>query len=172
MILESSWSPIEDVLDNPMSLGDEDVVEENESEHVVKKKVQSEPIWETLTKRQEIFCRLYATDKEFFGNWVKAYLEVYDIDTSRKGWYQTACVCASKLLSNAKVFNRINILLEEQGLNDAFVDKQLLFVISQHDDLTNKMSAVKEYNKLKQRITDKISLEWNPFSKILEEIRK
>lgn len=171
MILESSWSPIEDVLDNPLSLGDEDVMEEK-NWHVVIKKVEREIVWEKLTKRQEKFCQLYATDTEFFGNWVQSYLEVYDIDTTKKWWYNTATVCASQLLVNPKVYNRINELLDEQGLNDAFVDKQLLFVISQQDDFTNKMAAIKEYNKLKQRITDKISLEWNPFSTLLEQVRK
>lgn len=108
--------------------------------------------------RQEMFCRLYATDKEFFGNGVESYLEVYDIDRSKPNWYKTACVNASRLLGNAKVFNRINELLTEGGLNDAFVDKQLLFLISQQVDLGAKGNAIREYNKLKKRITDKIDL--------------
>ena len=123
--------------------------------------VESERVGETLSLRQEKFCRLYALDTEFMGNWVQAYLEVYDIDTEKKGWYKTACVCASQLLSNPKVFNRINDLLATDGLNDQFVDKQLLYVISQQADLWNKMNAVKEYNKLKKRITDKIEMEGN-----------
>ncbi len=92
------------------------------------------------------------------GNGVSAYMEIYDIDTEKPGWYKTACVCASQLLSNPKVFNRINALLEQDGLNDQFVDKQLLYVISQQSDITNKISAIKEYNKLKQRITDKLEV--------------
>jgi hypothetical protein len=46
-------------------------------------------------------------------------------------------------------------MLDDAGLNDNFVDKQLLFVISQHADLNAKMKAIEQYNKLKQRITDK-----------------
>jgi hypothetical protein len=109
-------------------------------------------------ERQERFCKLYASDREFFGNGVETYLEVYDIDKSKKNWYKTACVCASQLLSNPKVFTRINELLESEGLNDAFVDKQLLFLISQQDDKTNKNAAIREYNKLKQRITEKMEI--------------
>lgn len=116
----------------------------------------TEPIEETLNPKQLAFCELYASDSSCFGNWVASYLEVYDIDKSKPNWYKTACQAASRLLSNVKVYSKINSLLEEQGLNDQFVDKQLLFLISQQSDLTNKVQAIKEYNKLKKRITDKI----------------
>jgi hypothetical protein len=62
------------------------------------------------------------------------------------------------LLSNAKVCERINELLTDKGLNDQFVDKQLLFVITQHADFGSKVNAIKEYNKLKQRIIDKLDM--------------
>jgi hypothetical protein len=109
-----------------------------------------------LNLKQEAFCQLYATEKEFFGNGVESYMEVYDIDTSKPNWYKSACAAASRLLSNVKVSKRINELLEEQGLNDSFVDKQLKFLLTQHADFKSKLGAIKEYNKLKQRITEKI----------------
>ncbi|MDF9749191.1 hypothetical protein M2428_000621 [Arthrobacter sp. ES3-54] len=59
-------------------------------------------------------------------------------------------------MSNVKVAARINQLLDEAGLNDAHVDKQLLFLITQHADFTNKLGAIREYNKLKARITEKV----------------
>jgi hypothetical protein len=108
-----------------------------------------------LMVRQEKFCQLYATETEFFGNGVQTYLEVYDIDTTKPNWYKTALAASSRLLANVKVLDRINEILEEQGLNDSFVDKQLKFLLTQHADFTNKLGAIKEYNKLKQRITDK-----------------
>lgn len=111
---------------------------------------------EALNLKQEEFCRLYATEKEFFGNGVETYLELYDVDTSKPNWYKTACSAASRLLSNVKVIDRIAELLEEQGLNDVFVDKQLKFLLTQHADFKSKLGAIKEYNKLKQRITEKI----------------
>lgn len=113
---------------------------------------------ESLMERQEKFCQLYTTNEEFFGNGVQSYLEVYDIDRSKPNWYKTACAAAAQLLVNIKVIDRINELLEEQGLNDVFVDKQLKFLITQHADFTNKLGALKEYNKLKQRIVDKAEL--------------
>lgn len=109
-----------------------------------------------LNPKQEKFCKLYATDREFFGNGVETYIEVYKPDKSKKNWYKTACSAASQLLSNIKVYTRINELLEEEGLNDQNVDKQLLFLVNQHEDKGNKLGAIREYNKLKTRITDKI----------------
>lgn len=126
-----------------------------------------------LNPKQEMFCQLYATEREFFGNGVQAYIEAYEPDTSQKNWYNAACASASRLLSNAKVCERINSLLEEQGLNDQNVDKQLLFLINQHADFKSKAAAIKEYNKLKTRITDKVELTVNPFKELTtEELRK
>jgi hypothetical protein len=111
---------------------------------------------EELLQRQEKFCQLYTGEQEFFGNGVESYLEIYDIDKTKPNWYKTACACASRLLSNAKVIERISELLEEQGLNDQFVDKQLKFLLTQYADFGSKLGAIKEYNKLKQRIVDKV----------------
>lgn len=123
-------------------------------------------IWEELhlLAKQELFCQLY-TSKEFFGNWVQSYIEAYDPDQSKPNWYKTACASAWQILSNIKVCTRINELLDESGLNDQFVDKQLLFLITQHDEKGSKLGAIKEYNALKQRITKKLDVtSWgNPY---------
>ncbi len=120
-----------------------------------------------LNPDQERFCQLYATDREFFGNGVESYLEAYEesIDRTKPNWYKTACASASRLLSNAKVYTRINEIMEECGLNDIAVDRQLSFMIAQQADFTNKMAAIKEYNKLKQRIVDRmdVRVEQRPF---------
>ncbi len=113
-----------------------------------------------VTPKQEKFCQLYAGEEEFFGNGVQSYIEAgYDIDMTKPNWYKTACVAASQLLSNVKVLKRIDEILEEQGFNDQFIDKQLKFLATQHVDFKAKLGAVKEYNKLKQRITDKKEIE-------------
>lgn len=104
-----------------------------------------------LNPKQEEFAKLYASDKEFFGNGVQAYIEAYEPDMSRKGWYNSACASASQLLSNIKVLKRIDQLLELRGLNDAFVDKQLELLITQNADYKTKVAAIKEYNTLKAR---------------------
>ena len=109
-----------------------------------------------LNLRQEEFCQLFATETEFFGNGVQTYIEVYKPDKTEKNWYKNACSMASQILSNLKVCRRINELLEEGGLNDQNVDKQLQYLITQYADNTSKLGAIREYNKLKQRITEKL----------------
>lgn len=108
-----------------------------------------------LNPKQEKFCQVYATDREFFGNGVESYMEAYGVDKSKKNWYKVAQSSASRLLSNAIICERINELLENTGLNDEFVDKQLRFLLTQHADFNAKAQAIREYNKLKQRITEK-----------------
>ena len=105
-----------------------------------------------LNLEQEKFCKLYATDAEFFGNGVATYVEVYKPDQKKPNWYKSACSSASRILSNVKVCQYINNLLEKDGLNNEFIDKQLLFLATQHADFGSKMNAIKEYNQLKSRI--------------------
>ena len=105
---------------------------------------------EILSLRQERYCELFTSpDKDFFGNGAQAYLDVYDINRSNPNWYKTACACASRLLSYAKVINRINELLENQGFTDENVEKQHLFLLNQFTDLKTKMKAIDSYYKLK-----------------------
>lgn len=109
-----------------------------------------------LTPKQEEFCQIYTSDdREFFGNGVQTYLEVYDIDRTKPNWYDTACVCASQLLRKPKIYRRIEALLQQGGLIDIHVDKHLLFLITQQADFASKLGAIREYNKLKARITEK-----------------
>jgi hypothetical protein len=107
-----------------------------------------------LTQKQERFAQLYATEREFFGNGVASYIEAYNPSRIRLGWYEAACSSASRLLSNVKVCRRINELLEEAGLNDQNVDKQLAFLVTQHSDFKTKLGAIREYNKMKKRVND------------------
>lgn len=109
-----------------------------------------------LNERQELFCQYYATDREFFGNGVQTYIEIYEPDTRKPNWYKSACASASQILANIKVAKRINELLEGNGLNDNYVDKQLEFLVTQHADFKAKLGAIKEYNALKTRILQKI----------------
>jgi len=144
----------------------------SKSEKTHKKQIQPEkisPLGKTddvevandakLNPKQELFCKLYISDREFFGNGVQAYFEAYGVDKSKAGSYKTACTNASRLLSNAKVLEKINELLEKEDLNDPFVDKQLGFLITQNADFKTKLGAIREYNKLRKRITEKDDIE-------------
>lgn len=110
---------------------------------------------EKLNPKQELFCTLYATDREFFGNGTQAYIEAYDPPRQSKNWYLAARTSASELLTKPNILKRINELLEESGLNDVHVDKQLAFLITQNADFKSKVAAIKEYNSLKSRIIKK-----------------
>ena len=105
---------------------------------------------ERLNPKQEKFCRLYASDREFFGNGVESYLEAYNLPPSK---YTTALSNAGRLLVNAYVLARIDELLDIQ-INNAVVDKELGFTIIQKRDLSSKVAAIREYNRVKKRVDE------------------
>lgn len=125
---------------------------------------------EKLNEKQELFCQLYATDREFFGNGVQTYIEVYEPNQSKPNWYRNACSSASEILSNPKVCRRITELLEDGGLNDVNVDKQLSLVILQNADFGSKIAAIREYNKLRRRITEKLDVDVKSGGKPIKQV--
>lgn len=147
-----------------------------------KKKEEEKKEEKKLTPKQELFCQLYATNLDYFGNWVQAYAKAYWIDLTQKWGYQTAKTNASKMLTNANLLERLRELGDDV-LNDVMIDKELAFVATQRAELWPKMKAINEYNKLKQRIIDKSEVKhsWDltykdmteaELDKKLEEIEK
>jgi hypothetical protein len=137
-----------------------------------KKKKRINPVTkEPMTFQQKRFCELYVT-REFFGNGVESYMEAYNIDKTKEGAYESARTGAWRLLTDVDILNKINSLLDSQGLNDSNVDKQLLFLINQHADFTAKNAAIREYNKLKSRITDKVDLKIKQCTPIFPDVSK
>ena len=138
-----------------------------------------------LNINQELFCRYYTQDSDTFGNATRAYGFAYDYKldelpdddavyetiTDEKGHahqelvepstkQKALSVCATegnRLLRNPKVLTRITTLLNEM-LTEEFVDAELLKVIRQDHDLGPKVRAISEFNKLRQRITDRLDL--------------
>lgn len=132
--------------------------------------VDDRPIWVQfgINLQQETFCQYYTSQSEFFGNGVQSYMQAYDMDITSQNAYQVAKTSASRLLNDVHICKRINSLLEEGGLNDVNVDKQLMFLINQYDDKNIKLGALREYNKLKQRITEKYDINvFTPVTKIV-----
>lgn len=107
-----------------------------------------------LPIEHERFCQVYVS-KEHFGSGVDSYMEVYGVK------YNSAKVGACLLLKRPEIARRINELLDEAGLSDNFVDKQLLFLITQQHDLAAKVAAIREYNKLRQRVIEKVDITSN-----------
>lgn len=105
-----------------------------------------------LTPKQRRFCELYARSEEFFCNGVKAYMAAFG-SKGKPVSYDSAKVGASKLLADVRVSKYINEILEADGLNTTFVDKQLTMLMIQNADLHVKLAAIREYNRLKGRIT-------------------
>ncbi len=111
-----------------------------------------------LNAKQEKFCKLYASDEEFFCNGVKSYMKAYGTK-DKPATYNTARANSYNLLTKTYFLKKIVELIELDGLNDSFVDKQLAKLINQDADFKAKMGAIKEYNALKTRITKKLQVE-------------
>jgi len=110
-----------------------------------------------LNAKQLLFCNYYVSN-DTFGNGVQSYCKAYDIDYSDVKTQGQARHSASMLLNNVNICKHINNLLDEAGLNDNFADKRLLFLITQNEDKATCLNAIKEYNKLRARITDKLEV--------------
>lgn len=129
----------------------------------------TDPTKEGLSPMEEAFCELYVSPTEFYGNGTQSYIEAFDV-TVVKGksrgeeseyenemTYDAVRQAAYKLLTNTHILTRINELLEEGGLNDQFIDKQLKHLITQHADPRVQLAAITEYNKLKARIVSNVN---------------
>lgn len=118
-------------------------------------------IQQSLTPKEDMFCKLYASDKEYFGNGTQSVILAFNIDLNRPNANHNAREKAHALLTKPDILKRIDEYLELGGLNDEIVDKELLFVITQKAELGPKVAAIREYNALKARIIKKLELSGN-----------
>ncbi len=152
---------VEEIVDEEFADQDEDIVDNPKADiysNLTDHKVELDGKVYKLTGKQELFCRLYATEREFFCNGVQSYIEAYDLDVGKKGTYNDAKANAYKMLTKGYILKRIDELIELHGLNDQMVDKQLEKVIAQDGDLKAKVQGIKEYNNLKARITKQVDI--------------
>lgn len=134
-------------------------------------------IGETLTAKQEAFCRFYTQIGATFGNATLSYAEAYGVDLesysdekevlaenedgepiewgdSPRSVVANRCASAgSRLLRNVKVDKRVRELLNEMMTTEV-IDARLVEIIMKGKD-TDAIQAIKEFNKLKQRIIEK-----------------
>ena len=114
----------------------------------------SKEVDNTLKFRHERYCQAFL---KYRGNGTQAYLEAsQDENGVPTVTYETASVESSRLLRNPNILKRIQEVLKEKGFNDENIDNELLELIIQNDDKGSKLGAIREYNKLKQRITEKL----------------
>jgi phage terminase small subunit len=106
-----------------------------------------------LNLKQDLFCKIYATDPQCIGNATYAYMKAYGIKN-----IQSAKPLSSNLLTKPEVTARINEYLSQDGFNDQSVDKKHNFLIQQYKDLNVSLKAIEHYNKLKKRITERLEI--------------
>lgn len=112
----------------------------------------------SLNPRQKLFCRYFAGlgERRLLANATASYVEAYSIKESKKSC-AAARRSASDLLTNPDIKATINRLFKEQFQSDVF-DNELLKAALQDDDLSAKVQAIREFNRLKGRIVNKLKL--------------
>lgn len=134
---------------------------------------------------QELFCILYTTNTlpVFWGNGQNSYAFAYGYDKkiddikallngpakNRKGkskiflsdqiqkHHNTCRVSAVRLLTNVNAKRRCGYLLDQLGTN-LIVDRELVYVMQQREDLDVKMRAIEHHDKREQRIREKVDI--------------
>ena len=116
-----------------------------------------------LNPNQRAFCEYYAGGGEYFGNGVWSYILAYkkeqdiplisysSLNEIQKRAYEIAKADAANLVAKSNIQKRCNELLDAL-IKDEIVDRELAKVIMQNSELPAKVSAIKEYNLLRNRI--------------------
>lgn len=119
---------------------------------------------ELLNPKQELFCHYYvfgsgtraseSPDSFGVGNGVRSYAKAYDQELPAQ--YSACGAEANALLKKPKIVERIRELLATT-FNDDAVDARLNQIIFSGRD-EHSVQGIREYNKLKQRITEKTDI--------------
>lgn len=137
----------------------------------IKEKKEEKEVKKWLNPKQEFFCQLYATNIEYLGNWTQAYAMAYwkDLDDPKEN--KASRNWAYENLTKPDILERIREL-QNDFLSEEMVDKELSFVALQRADLSSKMRAISEFNKLKKRITEKMELKHTDLWEALLRLKK
>lgn len=107
-----------------------------------------------LNPKQDMFCKVFATDQNCLANGKLSYKKVYGEHLSD----DVASASSGRFLMDSRFTARINEYLERDGFNNETVDAHHLFLIKQKKDMGVSMKGIQEYNKLKKRVTNQIEL--------------
>ncbi|MEI8130652.1 MAG: hypothetical protein WCG55_04085 [bacterium] len=117
-----------------------------------------------INTEQELFCRAYTRTGTTFGNATLSYSEAYGHDfealesTEKKDRLKHYCaVSGSRLMRNDDIIKRIQDLLNEL-IDEKAVDSELAWLIVQKEDLSAKLGAIREYNRVNNRVTKNMKL--------------
>jgi hypothetical protein len=114
----------------------------------------------------ELFCQNFVKNPETFNNGMRTLAFVRNQnpdkneDEDEKTHFNRINVLrnnASRLLTKANIEQRIRFLFLEL-FDEVEVDKQLSKVIQQDNSWSSKVDAIREFNKLKQRIVEKTDI--------------
>lgn len=103
---------------------------------------------EKLTEKQRLFCYLYLTDRECFGNASKSYMVAYNLSPRHNN---AARVSAHQNLTKPNILAYMNMLLDE-NMSTVSVEREHCKLILQDKDLPTKMKAIKLWYRLKNRV--------------------
>jgi hypothetical protein len=124
-----------------------------------------------LTQKQFHFCMLYTTDLDHMGNGLRSYITAYGLQgTTDVAKLASAQTCSSRLLRNVMVLDCINKLRTIKMTHD-IADSKLAALINQEDDENIQLGALKEYNRLHGRVTDKLKVTMT-HGEMLDQLRK
>jgi hypothetical protein len=151
-----------------------------------KKKVETKksPLPDELNPQRMRFCKLYTQNSNLFGNATLCYAEAFGFDLESLSQeavygepdefgkrekledseytkaYNTCSVNGSGLLRITKIDEYIKVLLNEMMTNEN-ADAELAWVMKQRQDLGPKIQALREFNKLKNRILNEVVVTTN-----------
>lgn len=125
------------------------------------------PKGEKLTPKEQLFCEYFSTDRDVFGNGVQAYMKAF----GPKVKYGTAKVQAYRLLTKPNIVKRCRELIDVYFSNEV-ADRELAMVALQYGDLSAKIAAIREYNKVKKRITEVVEIYDPQAKRSADEIKK
>ena len=148
-----------------------DIIEAEEIEKVEEEQVQKQDyatiedkdLCKYLSPRQLTFCKIFTSHEEVLWNGVRSYAKAYQIEDKIDTHYKAIQVCASRLLWNDIICRWINYILD-MTFSPEHIDSQLVLLARQQSDPRIKIEAIRELNKLKGRITDKleskVTMDW------------
>ena len=105
---------------------------------------------------QEIAFGMLFCHGEFMGNGTRCYEKAYNHPIINKIDFAACTSRGNYLLKLPRMALYLSELMSTYVLNEVGVDQQLKFLIMQGADLKAKLGAIREFNKLNNRIQDKL----------------
>ena len=90
-----------------------------------------------------------------------AYAKVYDKPFNSPVEVKRCVSASSRLMGHPDVLLYMRFMTEKTVFSEEFIDHELGWMATQREELAPKIQAIKEFNRLKGRITEKIEVNKN-----------